>query len=96
MIVSELASVRGSSWAMALVARPGALVAFAFVSAIADRRSSPPRAPRSPTSWTTKPHLAWANSWVSIGVNAGITIGPVLGGVLVASLGARWVFAANA
>lgn len=41
-------------------------------------------------------HLSWANSLVSMGRYAGLTLGPLLGGVLVAAIGAPWVFAGNA
>ena len=41
-------------------------------------------------------NLSWANSLVSMGRYAGLTLGPLLGGVLVASVGAPWVFVGNA
>ncbi len=41
-------------------------------------------------------NLSWANSLISMGRYAGLTLGPLLGGVLVASVGAPWVFIGNA
>ncbi|MGH2679861.1 MAG: MFS transporter [Actinomycetota bacterium] len=41
-------------------------------------------------------NLSWANSLISMGRYAGLTLGPLLGGVLVASIGAPWVFVGNA
>jgi MFS family permease len=40
-------------------------------------------------------NLSWANSLIAMGRYTGLTLGPLLGGVLVAAVGARWVFAAN-
>jgi len=70
-------------------------VAAAFLSALAE-------APFWPASSAAIPNLvppekvAWANSLVAIGRNIGITIGPAIGGVLLAAVGASWVFAINA
>lgn len=41
-------------------------------------------------------NLSWANSLISMGRYSGLTLGPLLGGVLVASVGAPWVFIGNA
>ena len=41
-------------------------------------------------------NLSWANSLIAMGRYAGLTLGPLAGGLLVASIGARWVFTANA
>ena len=94
MIVSDGASA-ACFLAMAFIDSPGPLVAVAFLSAIAE-------APFWPASSAAIPNLvpqekvAWANSLVAIGRNFGITIGPAVGGVLLAAVGASWVFAINA
>jgi MFS family permease len=94
MIVSDGASA-ACFLAMAFIDSPGPLVAAAFLSALAE-------APFWPASSAAIPNLvppekvAWANSLVAIGRNIGITFGPVVGGVLLAVVGASWVFAINA
>jgi MFS family permease len=94
MIVSDGASA-ACFLAMAFIDSPGPLVAAAFLSALAE-------APFWPASSAAIPNLvppekvAWANSLVAIGRNIGITIGPAIGGVLLAAVGASWVFAINA
>jgi MFS family permease len=94
MIVSDGASA-ACFLAMAFIDSPGPLVAAAFLSALAE-------APFWPASSAAIPNLvppervAWANSLVAIGRNIGITFGPVVGGVLLAAVGASWVFAINA
>jgi MFS family permease len=95
MLVSDLASV-GFFLGMALVGSPVALIGLAFGSAVADLPFIAASRAAIPNLVDDEADLAWANSWVSIGMNAGITLGPVLGGVLVATVGGRWVFAANA
>ena len=59
------------------------------------RRSGPPRAPRSRTS-SRRTRSAGPNSLVAIGRNIGIMVGPAVGGILLAAVGAPWVFAINA
>jgi MFS family permease len=94
MIASDGASA-ACFLAMAFIESPGPLVAAAFLSALAE-------APFWPASSAAIPNLvppdrvAWANSLVAIGRNLGITIGPAVGGVLLAAVGASWVFAINA
>ncbi len=94
MIVSDGVSA-ACFLAMAFIDSPGPLVAAAFFSALAE-------APFWPASSAAIPNLvpadkvAWANSLVAIGRNLGITIGPAIGGVLLAAVGASWVFAINA
>ena len=94
MIASDGASA-ACFLAMAFIDSPGPLVAAAFLSALAE-------APFWPASSAAIPNLvpadrvAWANSLVAIGRNIGITFGPVIGGVLLAAVGASWVFAINA
>ena len=94
MIGSEVcaAAVTG---AMAFAHRPTALVALAFVNAVA-------QSPFFSASTAAVPNLvgsddvAWANSTMSIGRNAGALLGPVLGGAAAGLLGPRFVFAADA
>lgn len=81
---------------MAMVASaPGPLVFIAFLSALAE-------APFWPASTAAIPNLvppdqvSWANSLVAIGRNVGIMVGPAIGGILLAAVGAPWVFAINA
>ena len=95
MIVSDLAAAVCFA-GMALVASsPGPLVAIAFLSALSE-------APFWPASSAAIPNLvpedqvSWANSLVAIGRNIGIMVGPAVGGILLAAVGAPWVFAINA
>ena len=95
MIVSDLAAAACFA-GMAMVAEaPGPLVFIAFLSALAE-------APFWPASSAAIPNLvpedqvSWANSLVAIGRNVGIMVGPAIGGVLLAAVGAPWVFAINA
>ncbi|MGA9160540.1 MAG: MFS transporter [Actinomycetota bacterium] len=95
MIVSDLAAAACFA-GMALVAEaPGPLIVIAFLSALAE-------APFWPASSAAIPNLvppeqvSWANSLVAIGRNIGIMVGPALGGILLAAVGAPWVFAINA
>ncbi|MFB3738815.1 MAG: MFS transporter [Candidatus Velamenicoccus archaeovorus] len=94
MIGSDLAGA-ACFVAMSLVGSPGALVGFAFASAVAE-------SPFWPASGAAIPNLvpleqvSWANSLVSVGRNVGITLGPALGGALVAIAGPSSVFAINA
>ena len=81
--------------AMALVDSPGPLLFVAFLSALAE-------APFWPASSAAIPNLvppeqvSWANSLIAVGRNAGIMAGPAIGGVLLATIGAPWVFGLNA
>lgn len=94
MVASDLAGA-ALFLAMAFVQAPGALLALAFATALAE-------APFLASSSAAIPNmvghedLGWANGLVALGRNAGIVIGPVLGGLLVSSVGAGAVFAGNA
>jgi MFS family permease len=94
MIASDLLGA-AVFFAMTFVGGPGSLVALAFLSALAE-------APFLSASTAAIPNLVdeddigYANGLIALGRNAGIVLGPVLGGVLVASVGAGAVFAANA
>jgi MFS family permease len=95
MIVGETAAA--ACWfAMAfLTDLPVALLALAFLASVFE-------APFPAASGAAIPNVAgaenlsWANSLISMGRYAGLTLGPLLGGVLVASIGAPWVFLGNA
>jgi predicted MFS family arabinose efflux permease len=82
--------------AMALADDPVWLLAFAFLSAIAEAPFFSASRAAIPNLIDDPSQLSWANSWVSIGVNSGIMLGPALGGVLVTRLGPSAVFALNA
>jgi MFS family permease len=82
--------------AMALPDTPGVLLAFAFGSALWEAPYLAASRAAIPNLVDREEDIPWANSWVGMGVNAGITIGPVIGGLLYASVGASWVFVANA
>lgn len=74
---------------------PVILLALAFIASVFE-------APFPAASGAAIPNVAgaenlsWANSLISMGRYAGLTLGPLLGGVLVASIGAPWVFIGNA
>lgn len=80
---------------MAFAHDPVWLIAWAFVSAVAE-------APFWSASEAAIPnvageeHLSWANSLLGISRALGITLGPALGGLLVGAVGSTAVFAANA
>jgi MFS family permease len=94
MIASDLLGA-AVFFAMTFVGGPGALVALAFLAALAE-------APFLSASTAAIPNLVdeddigYANGLIALGRNAGIVLGPVVGGVVVASVGAGAVFAANA
>jgi MFS family permease len=95
MIVSE--AVAASFFlAMAFVDSTGILIALAFGSAIAELPFFSSSRAAIPNLIEDESQLSWANSLVTIGVHAGIAVGPVLGGLLLAGVGASWVFALNA
>jgi MFS family permease len=95
MIVGEAGAA--ACWGLMAVTTdaPRALLALAFCASTLE-------APFSPTATASIPNLAgednlaWANSLISAGGYVGLTLGPLVGGLLVASIGPRWVFAANA
>ena len=95
MIVSDLAAAACFAGMAMVASAPGPLVLIAFLSALAE-------APFWPASTAAIPNLvppdqvSWANSLVAIGRNVGIMVGPAIGGILLAAVGAPWVFAINA
>ena len=95
MIVSE-AFAAAFFAVMAFVHRPGALIALAFGSAVAELPFFSASRAAIPNLVEREDDIAWANSLVTVGVHAGIALGPLIGGVLVASVGPAWVFGINA
>jgi MFS family permease len=95
MIVGETAAA--ACWgAMALVADvPVVLLALAFLAS-ASEAPFPAAASAAIPNLAGTANLSWANSLIAMGRYTGLTLGPLIGGVLVAAVGARWVFAANA
>jgi len=95
MIVSELGSA--ASWVVMafLLQEPAVLLGVAFTSSVLEAPYFPASGGAIPNVAGTE-NLAWANSLLAIGRNAGLTLGPLIGGVLVASVGPRWVFFGNA
>lgn len=95
MIVSDLAAAACFAGMAVVAESPGPLVVIAFLSALSE-------APFWPASSAAIPNLvpqdqvSWANSLVAIGRNVGIMVGPAVGGILLAAVGASWVFAINA
>jgi MFS family permease len=94
MIVSDLAGAAVFG-AMTFAHAPWVLVALGFVAAIVEAPFFAASSAAIPNLVQDEKDLGWANGLVAIGRNTGILLGPVLGGVLVASIGAQAVFAAN-
>jgi MFS family permease len=94
MIFSDLAGVACFA-AMALIHRPGPLLAVAFVSAVVETPFFPAASGAVP-NLVPVGDLAWANSTVALGSNIGYLVGPALGGALAGALGGPTVFALNA
>lgn len=82
-------------FAMAFLDAPRALIALAFVSAMAESPFWSASAAAIPNLVEREEDIAWANSLLGLGRNAGIMLGPVFGGVLLFALGPSWVFAIN-
>jgi MFS family permease len=80
---------------MAFLDAPRALIAMAFVSAMAESPFWSASAAAIPNLVEREEDIAWANSLLGLGRNAGIMLGPVVGGVLLFALGPSWVFAIN-
>jgi MFS family permease len=95
MIVGETAAA--ACWfAMAfLTDLPVVLLALAFLASVFEAPFPAASGAAIPNVAGTE-NLSWANSLISMGRYAGLTLGPLLGGVLVASIGAPWVFVGNA
>jgi len=94
MIVSDLAGAVVFG-AMTFAHAPWVLVALGFVAAIVEAPFFAASSAAIPNLVQDEQDLGWANGLVAMGRNTGILLGPVLGGVLVASIGAQAVFAAN-
>jgi MFS family permease len=82
---------------MAFLDDPVWLIAFAFLSAIAEQPFFSSSRAAIPALVEDEEDLAWANSLVTTGVHSGIAIGPVIGGLLAGTAaGASLVFGLNA
>jgi MFS family permease len=81
---------------MVFAQEPLLLIGLAFGSAVAELPFFSASRAAIPNLVGRKEEIPWANSLVTVGVHAGIAVGPLLGGLVVASAGARWVFAVNA
>lgn len=95
MIVGE--TIAAVCWfAMApLTDLPVILLALAFLASVFEAPFPSASGAAIPNVAGTE-NLSWANSLISMGRYAGLTLGPLLGGLLVASVGASWVFVGNA
>ena len=95
MIVGE--SAAALCWAtMAFVAdAPALLLGLAFLASVAEA-PFPSASSAAIPNLAGKDDLSRANSLIAVGRYAGVTLGPMIGGVLVAAVGARWVFVMNA
>jgi MFS family permease len=82
--------------AMAFTHTPGVLILLAFGSALADIPFFTASRAAIPNLVEDEDQVSWANSLVTMGVHTGIAVGPLIGGVLVATVGASWVFLLNA
>jgi MFS family permease len=81
---------------LALTREPVVLLGVALLTAIAETPFRAGSVAAIPNMVEDERLIAKANGWVGVGSNLGITIGPALGGLLVAWLGASWVFLLNA
>ncbi len=81
---------------MVFVDTPRLLIALAFGSAITELPFFSASRAAIPNLVEREEDIAWANSLITVGVHAGIAVGPLIGGLVVATVGARWVFAVNA
>jgi MFS family permease len=95
MIISEAVSAVFFA-AMALVDTPVWLILLAFGSAIAELPFFSASRAAIPNLVEREEDISWANSLITLGVHSGIALGPVIGGVLLAAVGAAWVFSINA
>ena len=82
--------------AMAFVDTPVWLIGLAFGSALAELPFITASRAAIPNLVDAEDDISWANSLVSTSMYAGIALGPLIGGVLLASVGASWVFGLNA
>jgi MFS family permease len=95
MIVAEAVSTLFFA-AMAFAHAPMMMILLAFGSALADVPFFTASRAAIPNLVDTPDDISWANSLVTMGVHAGIAVGPLVGGVLLATIGASWVFGLNA
>jgi MFS family permease len=94
LIASDLLAAACSA-AMALVSGPGALLALAFLAAVASAPFLPASGAMVP-ALTAPDALPWANARIAVARTIGSIAGPVVGGGLVAVAGGPAAFAVNA
>jgi MFS family permease len=82
--------------AMAFAHAPIVLIVLAFGSALAEIPFITTSRAAIPNLVGSDDDVSWANGLVTMGTHAGIAVGPLIGGVLVATVGASWVFGLNA
>jgi MFS family permease len=88
-------SLAGACWlAIAALDAPVALLGVAFLASLLETPYWTASGGAIPNI-AGEEHLAWANGLLSAGNYLGLTIGPLVGGLMVASVGAPWVFLAN-
>jgi MFS family permease len=95
MIVAETAAAVCWGTMVFVADIPVVLLALAFLAS-AFEAPFPSAASAAIPNLAGPENLSWANSLIAMGRYTGLTLGPLIGGVLVAAVGARWVFAANA
>jgi MFS family permease len=95
MIWSEAVSLLFFA-AMVFVDATVGLIVLAFGSALAELPFFTASRAAIPNLVDRDEDVSWANGLITMGVHAGIAVGPLIGGVLVATLGASWVFGLNA
>ena len=94
MIWSDLAGA-ACFVVMAFLHDPALLIAVAFIAALAETPFWSASSGAIPNIATPE-DLSKANALLVASRNLGLMLGPVIGGVMVASLGAQWVFLFNA
>jgi MFS family permease len=95
MIWTEVVAASGWVVISFLLEMPALLLAVAFIASLAETPYFPASGAAIPNV-AGEDNLSWANSLIASGNYLGITLGPLVGGVLVATVGGRWVLLANA
>ena len=95
MIWTESLAAMGWIAIAFLLDTPALLLGVAFVTSLIETPYFPASSAAIPNVAGVD-NLSWANSLLASGSYLGITLGPLIGGLLLASVGARWVFVANA
>lgn len=95
MIIGETAAAVFWGVMAVVTDMPALLLSLAFLASVSEAPFASAAGAAIP-NLAGKDNLSWANSLIAVGRYTGLTVGPLVGGVLVAAIGARWVFAANA